>query len=668
MFTRFYILASFSFISFFDNCEIHFIHQKLLGDDNANKHFGAIRNKNLYTPLTIQLKYLNGGQYNVNHSQEQLYSPPGKSGRIKVTFMNLIISISDSEHDRLHHPPPPHYQLSTATRATNPNYAFILVTFPIPKEYYLNYAAETSQAILVFVNLSNPKEVVLPCIVCTSESLIPVISIPSLSDLATLWETTNTKNLQGGVMLNLLRSKTPGQICGFSLGQFNVTDNTVDCTLKLLSESYNFTLFPTTLLAMDQIDGKKVIIGKMDFRFVFNEELLAQIESEQLLIYDVELEVIDFVIVTQFPHAENSICGVFTPFEVDIWLSIMISCVGISLILQFQGKGLPNNFSAMRSVQDFIMVHSILLGQAIADEIIRKVKNKQVSRPLLAVWFFVCYILMENLYQGSIYSDLTVMYPPQVPKTARELVASNMTIITTTPMLTHSITLKGPEITSLLKTSIIPEVQKKNFGESYNNFINKLNSKMEYIHGGNGLMSMIKNMSNSLIIGSNETSKWITTKGTFAIMDMVQYLELYVDSLHIFGKRLVIQNNPDAAFRFCVVAYGRRNFISPEIQAFLRRLAETGILVRFSFLEKSNYKMQFIKQLGAETYSRFVAKLSSNFKMVTTYHESGIQFYDEQALGALSYVLALCSVIVSIATVIFVWELVSGYAKVRKKY
>ncbi|OXA49899.1 hypothetical protein Fcan01_15893 [Folsomia candida] len=684
----FYVLASFCFSSLtpslfaissapdtsflntpnlFEACEISFIQQTFTGNNESslvNTYLDTIRQNNLYTPLTIQEKFVKSEKYNFTHYKEQLYNLAGKSGRVKVTFMNFIISVKNGDQDF----PPPNYQLLSAARQTNPDYVFISAKFPPLEEYYLRYAADSSSpAILVFSNILNHTEIVIPCIVCISHTLISLNQISSLFGLATLWETTNTKNLQAGIMLTSLSSKNPDANCEFCLSLFKVTDNTFDCTLKLLSKRYNFTLFSTRGVSTDDINRMKSIIGKTEFQYVLDENLLAIIESEQLIIYDVELVAIEFAIVTQFWHAENSIWGFFTPFEGAVWLSILASCIGISIILQFEGKGLPNDFSGFRSVKDFIMVQSLLFGQAIADEVIKSVKNKQVARPVLGIWFFVCYIVMENLYQGTIYSEMTVMYPPYVPTAPAELVASNMTIITTSNIFIVSNTSKVPMKNSLLKTSITPEVLKKNFSPDFKTFVKKLDLKMEYIQDGTEDISMIKNMSGSLNIRSNQTSKWISTKGTFAIMDMIQDLELYMDSLRILGKRLVIKSNPDASFHFFVVAYGRRNFISPNVQAFLRRLAEIGIFARFNFLTKANSKLQFVKKLGKEIYSRFVAKLNSNFNGATAMlHSNKNENEDKEAVGALWYVLALCSLVVSVATVIFVWELVSGFAKMRK--
>ncbi|OXA48640.1 hypothetical protein Fcan01_16496 [Folsomia candida] len=291
------------------------------------------------------------------------------------------------------------------------------------------------------------------------------------------------------------------------------------------------------------------------------------------------------------------------------------------------------------------MVQSLLFGQAIADEIIKKVKNKRISRPLLATWFFVCYILMDNLYQGSIYSDLTVVSPPQVPKTIEELVASNMTIITTSRILKSN---KIEEGTSLLKTYLIPEIFNKNFSERFNKLVKKMNSKLEYIHGGTEDVSMVKNMSKSCKVRSNKTSKWISTKETFAIMDTTFYLQLCVDSLHILGTRLVVKNNADVSLGFSTLSFGRRNFISPKIRGFLRHLSGTGILGRFKFLHIANHKIYFIKGLN------------SNSKGAKLVYESWNENDDEKAIGALWYVLALCSLVVTVATAIFMWEIVSA--------
>ncbi|OXA43083.1 Glutamate receptor 3.7 [Folsomia candida] len=541
-------------------------------------------------------------------------------------------------------------------RQINPDFAFTYLKFPILEEYYLNFAAESSSpAILVFLNLSNTKAIIIPCIGCVFPILIKISHSSSQSYLAAVWKALNTQNLNGGVMLTLSRFKNPSAICGFSLSRFHEHDSSVDCTLHLLSKRYNFTYVADIGVANSNING---VIGLMDLKIVLIEKSISEIESELLLIYVVEFAKINFAIVTQFPHAENSIWGFFTPFEGDIWASILASCMGISVIMQFQGKGLSNNFSGLRSVQDFIMVQSFLLGQAIADDIIKNVKSKQVFRPLLAIWFFVCYILMENLYQGSIYSDLTVIYPPHVPKTFEELVASNMTIITTSQVIRSFDTSKVPVTNSLLKTSIIPELLNKNFTPKFNKFVNQMNSKMEYINGELEDTSMVQNISSSLKIRSNKTLKWISTKGSFAIMDTLEDLELYVESLRILGKRLVFQGNEDSSFHFCLVAFGRRNFISPKIQAFLRTLAESCILGRFNYLENARNKMRSIKGLGTKIYSRFVAKLNSNYKEVKTFHEIGNENDDERAVGALWYVLALCSVVIAVAIVIFVSEFV----------
>ncbi|OXA47411.1 hypothetical protein Fcan01_17733 [Folsomia candida] len=412
---------------------------------------------------------------------EQIYSWQRKFHLLKTTIVNLIASINNSIQVQ----PPPYFQLLAATRQTNPDYVFASVKFPPLGKYYLNYAAESSSpAILVFINLLNTTEIVMPCIVCTAPSFVPVMRTSSLAGVAALWDATNTHNLHGGVMLTVTKTKNPATICGVSLSRFGATDASNMCTLQLLSERYNFTFVRTMGVSKDKTNRLQGVVGKMDFKIFLNELFLTGIKSQQLLIYDVELAKIDFIIVTQIPKAVNSIWGVFTPFEGAIWWSILASCIGISVILQFQGKGLPSNFSGLRSVQDFIMVQSLLFGQAIADEIIKSVKNKQVARPLLAIWFFVCYILMENLYQGSIYSDLTVLYPPKVPRTFQKLVASNMTIITTSQILKPSETSKLPEPTSILKSSIIPDILKKNFSERFNNFLHQMNSKMEYINGG----------------------------------------------------------------------------------------------------------------------------------------------------------------------------------------
>ncbi|OXA39982.1 hypothetical protein Fcan01_25259 [Folsomia candida] len=361
--------------------------------------------------------------------------------------------------------------------------------------------------------------------------------ITSLSDLTNLWDSTNMKNLQAGVLLTSATLRNSYAVCGFSLSAFHEHHTFQDCMLRLLGEHYNFTYRPQKRNEIPLIS-----LGKMDFGVVMGNDFVTDVFFYYLEMYDVKFPTFDFIIITQFPSPVNSIIGLFNPFEGVIGLSILASCIGITLILQSDGNGLSNTCNLLRSLQEFTMVQSLLFGQSIADGILKKVKNKKVSRPLLGIWFLSCYILMDNLYQGSIYSDLAVRNPPLVPKTFDELVSANVTIITTTPG--HFLQKSGISTkASLLTESIIPDLLRKNFASNFNKFLKNLVSKIVYINAKpENTMSMSTSISKSITIRSNESLKSIPTNGMLAFMDTADYLQLWTELLNILGSRLVMQS------------------------------------------------------------------------------------------------------------------------------
>lgn len=245
------------------------------------------------------MRHYKNGRYIFTNSDLERYSWRVKFHRVKVTFLNLAVTLNNLKHVET----PPHHQLLAAAKQTNPNFLFISVKFPAIREYYLNYAAEsTSKAILLFFDLYNPKVMSMPCIVCiTSPTPILVNRISSLYDLAALWDATNTQNLHRSVMLTLIRFKKPDRICGFSLSGFDVNETSVDCTLHLLNQRYNFTYDTNIGVSLGGInqDSQKIVIGHMDFDNALTEEFISHIASEKLITYDVELTTIHFVIVTR---------------------------------------------------------------------------------------------------------------------------------------------------------------------------------------------------------------------------------------------------------------------------------------------------------------------------------------------------------------------------------
>lgn len=410
------------------------------------------------------------------------------------------------------------------------------------------------------------------------------------------------------------------------------------------------------------------VVGRIDLGTILEVDFVKEIIFFNYEIYDVELPGFDFVVITQFPRAVNSILGVFTPFNAAIWWSILTSCVCISIILQFEDIGQPNNFDVLRSIKDYVTVQSLLFGQSLADEVLKNVKHKRISRPLWAVWFLACYVLMENLYQGSIYSDLTVRVPPTVPKTFEDLIAADLTIITSTPIYMINQFTGRVATPSLLNQSMILDILKKNVDKRFDKWEENLDAKIIYINRDiEYVIPFVKNISNFLPFRLTENSSWIDTKETFAIMDSVKDLQLWTEVLNIFGKRLVMLSKAgDSSFRYSSVTSGYQNFISPKIKSSLQHMTQSGILARYNILDKTMAKLRYEEKIEQEDQSKFGVKLGTKVTgAAVAGFKSGLN--KDESLGALLHVLALCSIVVLVATIVLVCEKLVWYEKVRKE-
>lgn len=394
-----------------------------------------------------------------------------------------------------------------------PSYLFVHIEFPIVPEYYSNYAEATFPTILVFFNIIHPSITAIPCIACYDNRKVYKLSNTlSLSDIWDAWDSTNLIDLKGGLVKTGRASLNPSAICGFTLSQLHIDDSRHTCILHHLGRKYNFTFKRQGDESVFN-QSRKDFMGFIGIGWSMSTQVI--IEYPHIEIYNIDSRAIHFVVVTRFPNALRSIWGFFTPFDSSAWWSILFTCVGISLVLQFEVNCLSRRFSGARALKDFVIVQALLFGQPIDGEIIRNIKNKQVQRLLWGIWLFVCFILMENLYKGRVYSDLTVLYPPKVPKTFDELVAANMTILTTSQGHYTLPGMKDIRTISMIKEFVIPEVLDKNFGGSFGRFVTEINSRIVYIHGGMDDISVVKNISKFLKIGRNQTE----TKEDFAIMD-----------------------------------------------------------------------------------------------------------------------------------------------------
>lgn len=619
-------------LNFFEHANLHFVLSPSQNSRNSSsdQYFHQVRSNNPYVPLTTNTSFLNF-TFPVSRIE--------KSTRIKVSFLDLL-PITSSVN-----------QVENYLLITTPDYLFIHFDGSEKLNSYRNYARRASSAKFIFFSVTGPYAIFIPRII-GDVMVQEVESILSLRHLDKVWDSLNTMDLNGAAMLTSLPT-TNRENCGYSLSKFHEGDSPYICMLLIPGKKYNFTYLHLARADEWRKNCNLVdIIGYVKFRQFLLNNLTQVITNKSVKIYDCEIHRFGFVVVSNFPIVENSILGVFNPFENAIWLSLLFSCVCICLVLQFEGKGLKSRFAPIQTLRDYFLVQSILFGQSIDDQVIKKIGTKHVARPLLAIWFVACYIIMDNLYQGTIYSDLTVMHPPSIPVKFISLLMSNISIVTTTQMLMPSRDGNYIEYRSLLKDSVIPDVVKNNQDKGFVHFVKVADRKIVYVHNGNVDVSMVKNMSDSVPIWPNSSLNIIPTKKAIAIIDESEELSLLRESLNILGKRLVTKNNPHFSISLRSIVLGDQTFLSRKIYFSMQYLSQAGIKQRWSRMKEMRRTLHFVRKFGNETYSKYFVKLNSNFKESRLLISS-----DSDSLGPFWYLLALCAVVVAVAVVLIVLEI-----------
>ncbi|OXA45376.1 hypothetical protein Fcan01_20177 [Folsomia candida] len=298
----------------------------------------------------------------------------------------------------------------------------------------------------------------------------------------------------------------------YSLNEFNcdvnyVIEKNTDsgyCKIVHLSKTLNFSMVPYPNSG-NQVSG-------LGMRNTLAKSIKALVNDPRFYEpFSVEFEYVKFSIVSQYPHA----------------------------------------------LEDIINTTAILLGQVNEDNL--KIFTKRTSgASLVLVWLFCGrYIIMDNLYTGSIFSYLSAIQPPVVPNTIAELVDSNIPIITMSGLRSN---------TSILKTFIIPaQVESlKTENKSFELFL-KLNAKLVFVDAYSSFVQFIQNILNLDVLTHFKAS--VDTSKTYALMDTTNQFKVFTDLLMANGSRLIINSKDDSPFvsvllqkTFCAIRVNKCGF------------------------------------------------------------------------------------------------------------
>ncbi|OXA37366.1 Glutamate receptor ionotropic, NMDA 2D [Folsomia candida] len=332
------------------------------------------------------------------------------TGSRKVLSTTMSIPNYFDEHDihfisALHggtksrHPPPYFGHIVT----NNPNTPILLNQIYVNLTHVILGAAENpiinfrtrsdheGISKLIVFNVNYPDDVFIPCIPCLHS--VPVkLRISPLPKIESVWWTENTNLLQKKVLYNR----------NIDLKQINCQVYHVrqmspkDCKIVHLSQNLNFSIvgrpntFEVSILAAGTYYSR---------RFSF------------MMPYSVKFKSVQFSIITQYPSGLEGMAAFLHPFSPAVWSTLLLGCVTICLVVQVTKE----DITLIQVTFDIINIVALLLSQG---ESLKICHNRQTfAAPIVTVWLLCgCYVVMENLHTGEIFSYLSAIKPPQVPR------------------------------------------------------------------------------------------------------------------------------------------------------------------------------------------------------------------------------------------------------------
>ncbi|OXA39846.1 hypothetical protein Fcan01_25278 [Folsomia candida] len=632
----------------FENCDITFITKKSIirggsSTENVSPFFTQIRKSNPYSALS---------QFEVNGtSQDSLLrhwsTLPGHSKRISIIFVDLC---SDPLKQAIHDITSYSYVHELVLKYLS-HVSFIFQHHDSPwntinfDKHYVH--ARTLAAPLILVNEKFRDQVYIPCITC--DSIAPV-SIQmtggtiSMSNIATVWLTLN-RNLHqkpvkviASLPLNLDKCEITMLNVKLDLPPFKY------CTMKSLSQAFNFTI----------VQGNT---GAPIYYFVpsyiLTSEAVASI-TQALVIYKVRYNVVQFVYFAPLPTAFEGLISFLSPFGPVVWITLVLSCVAITLIIGCAEDSVAENQGTRKVdnylIQDFLNVSGILLGQVNGDSFKMFHNRKRIAVPILIVWFFSAhFIIMNNLYMGLIFACLSSISSPILPPTWYSLVDSEIPIITTVPYAASRL------IQSALKNRLIPQyINLFQDNPTLVDKFHKLYKKVIYLTGSHKVEILVRYLNSIKISKRISTSKneSLETSKTFALMDDAEHVKTYSKLFQWYGNHLILQAKADTPFAEIYCGLASKNFLLPLFQQRFGELLSFGLEDRWNKLENTYIPIKLHYRVDNGTDKKYFFRAMSNTRGPATVHES-----DPISLKLVKEIFALCGIIHLISFLVFVKEI-----------
>lgn len=353
-------------------------------------------------------------------------------------------------------------------------------------------------------------------------------------------------------------------------------------------------------------------------------------------VYTIQYNPYKFCVVPVFPSVGNNFATFLLPFDPTTWILLAISTVMVSTLLpsSISSTGFWIYRVAWRELISDKVFHVgvLLLGQSGNGDLKKNICRQACRRACFdRLVFFGCYILMTNLYQGSIFDLLTVSELPKVPVAMAELLSSQLPVLTRSFYEWYDSSNREIMYDSTLKDCVIKPLKVAMAGNlRYLQSIDPFDQRLTFVTPGNKA-EIIRNISNSEQVNKFETGE------TFAVMDENEFLTALIEPIMFLGKRLVIHGRGDTGFQSFAVTFGSGNCIVPLFNSGFRRLQEAGFIEIWSRADMQSVRTTSLKWYWKHLYDKYSAQVYSGVPFKQEY-----QKWAPVSVAAVQNTFAIC--------------------------
>lgn len=548
------------------------------------------------------------------------YSRTEKSARAKAIFLPLDPTIGYREFLKCES------FIHWADRVFRQEYIFAHFVHHVDLACLKKHTESISTARLILFESLNSLPFI-PCLTCEPKTYSKIQSV-SIHNIRQLWDAEN-KDMHKYLIFIL---DTVNATCGLLHSGFNNVRCPCLCPIATIAEKYNLTLTQYMGHYITPTSFVKNSFGVFFYR-------IGEVSPDEAM-YEINVHIINFMTVTNPPSPGSGVATFVSPFDTGTWTSLLFSVISVAGCLTWlawkggESKDAVTFLTIM--TEKVIMVACILLGQ-VGESTGKAYQSRKIVWILLILWLLGNFLLMANLYQGSIYSCLAIPKPIQTPHGVEALVNWNLPVIVMDDLYNAG---TGRQDSYLLDY-IIPRLMSKESHRSPK-FL-KLLSKF--------LAIVLPRNNNTFSLWDKTIRANSSTSRTIVVMKPNVGLETDMILNKYLGNRQIVLNKGDSPFNVVEFKVGSANLLTPYTVRELERMMESGLSNMWEKVLRINCILRTLNPANEKKYFEALQNLFGKVKQAIAFHEA-----TPVSVELIEPIFAVCGVLVISAMAGFVLE------------